>query len=139
MIFAGCKVNFVLAIDYDDTLFLGGWDVPGTPNHPVLAQAKRFCEHPCCEVILWTCREERLLVAAIDKCEEYGLRFDAVNMNTREALQWNVKQFGRHGPAIGRKVYADLYVDDKSPGSIEHFLSLDPNVEWNKVRSRKID
>jgi hypothetical protein len=31
-----------------------------------------------------------------------------------------------------RKIYADLYVDDKSPGSIDHFLELDPKEECKK-------
>jgi hypothetical protein len=132
-------MNLVIAVDYDGTLFTGSWDSVGEPIWPVIVQANRFCEHPRCEVILWTCREERLLAEAIKRCDEVGLRFDAVNMNTDETLKWNLFNFGRQGHTSGRKVYADLYVDDKSPGSIEHFLTLDPDAEWQKVKDRRIE
>lgn len=129
-------MRFVLAIDYDGTLFEGTWDFRGSPIIPVIEQAKRFADHPGCDVILWTCREEILLVEAIERCAKIGLHFDAVNMNTDETLIWNRRTFGRIGNTCGRKVFADLYVDDKSPGSIEHFLTLDPEVEWQKVKAR---
>jgi len=129
-------LKFVLAIDYDGTLFHGTWDVRGDPIIPVIEQAKRFAAHPGCDVILWTCREEVLLVEAVERCAEIGLTFDAVNMNTDETLVWNRLTFGRLGQTCGRKIYADLYVDDKSPGSVEHFLGLDPEEEWLKVKDR---
>lgn len=131
-------MKFVLAIDFDGTLFHGTWNVDGEPNVPVISQTKRFCDHPGCEVILWTCREERLLVDAISRCEGVGLQFDAINMNASETLLWNSLMFGRQGNTSGRKVFADLYVDDKSPGSIDHYLSLDPESEWDKVKDRNV-
>ena len=129
-------MKFVLAVDYDGTLFEGTWNSRGSPIIPVIEQAKRFSEHPGCDVILWTCREEVLLVEAIERCAEIGLKFDAVNMNTDETLIWNKRLFGRVGQTCGRKIFADLYVDDRAPGSIEYFLTLDPDVEWQKVRAR---
>lgn len=126
-------MKFVLAMDYDGTLFDGEWNSFGSPLIAVIEQAKRFAAHPGCDVILWTCREERLLVEAIDRCGEVGLFFDAVNMNTDETLEWNRRTFGRLGNTCGRKVYANLYVDDRAPGSIDHFLSLDPDEEWQKI------
>lgn len=129
-------MNFVLAIDYDGTIIEGSWDHRGGIRMDVVAKAKEFCDHPHCDVILWTCREEKLLVEAIDLCEQNGLTFEAVNMNTDETLTWNKMTFGRLGATCGRKIFADLYVDDKSPGSIEHFLTLDPEKEWRKVESR---
>ena len=129
-------MKFVVCVDYDGTLFQGSWDSHGDPIIPVIEQARRFSNHPGCDLILWTCREESLLVEAIQRCEEMGIRFHAVNMNTNESLEWSRKTFGRVGCTAGRKVFADLYVDDKSPGSIDHFLALDPEVEWQKVKDR---
>lgn len=132
-------MNFVLAVDYDETLFSGGWNIVGGPIMPVILQTVRFCRHPRCEVILWTCREEKLLADAISRCLEHGIAFDAVNMNTTETIKWNQFTFGRQGNTSGRKVYADLYVDDKSPGSIDYFLTLDPELEWQKVKGRQVE
>jgi hypothetical protein len=132
-------MNFVLAVDFDGTLFTGTWNVRGEPVMPVILQTKRFCNHPHCEVILWTCREEVFLTEAIERCGEHGLVFDAVNSSTMESLRWNQLNFGRLGQTSMRKAYADLYVDDKSPGSIEYFLTLDPDTEWGKVRNRKTE
>jgi hypothetical protein len=129
-------MKFVIALDYDGTIIEGSWDHRGAIRQDVVAKAREFCDHPNCDVILWTCREEKLLVEAIDLCEKNGLTFEAVNMNTEETLTWNRQTFGRLGPTCGRKIFADLYVDDKSPGSIEHFLTLDPEKEWRKVESR---
>ena len=130
-------MKFILAIDYDGTLFEGSWNDHGVPVMAVVRQALRFCSHPDCDVILWTCREEKLLVEAIERCEALGLKFSAVNANTQEIFDWNTKNFGRQGPSAGRKVYADLYVDDKSPGSIEYFMTLDPEEEFQKLKSKR--
>ena len=129
--------NFVVCVDFDDTLFSGSWDTVGTPVMPVILQTKKFCDHPNCSVILWTCREERLLADAIKRCEKFGIKFDAVNTDTFESLQWNMTNFGMLGRCGGRKVFADLYVDDKSPGSIVYFLSLDPEVAYQQVNGKK--
>jgi|GEM_PF-959439 len=129
-------MRFVLSLDYDGTLIYGTWNTRRVPRMDVVAKTLEFCKHPFCDVILWTCREESLLVEAIQHCESLGLKFDAVNMNTDESLSWSRKKFGRVGHTCGRKIYADLYVDDRSPGSIEHFLTLDPETEWCKVKAR---
>lgn len=130
-------MKFIVALDYDGTLFEGSWRDHGDPIMPVVQQALRFCAHPDCDVILWTCREERLLVEAIERCEELGLKFNAVNTNTQEIFDWNQKNFGRQGGTAGRKIYADLYVDDKAPGSIEYFLTLDPEEEFQKLKAKR--
>jgi hypothetical protein len=130
-------INYILAIDYDGTLFKGNCFVIGEPICSVLQQVKRFCDHPHCEVILWTCREEKYLAEAVERCEAFGLKFAAVNTNSAMALQWEVEKFGRHGLCNGRKIYANLYVDDKSPGSIAHFLTLDPETELKKLNAKE--
>ena len=129
--------RFVLSIYFDGTLIDGNWDIKGTPRLDVVAKTKEFCDHPNCDVILWTCREEFLLAEAIERCESWGLKFAAVNTNTFESLNWSLKHFGRLGATCGRKIFADIYVDDKSPGSIEYFLKLDPETEWRKIEDKK--
>ena len=54
------------------------------------------------KIILWSCRENDDLTAAVNWCKEYGLTFDAVNENHSSC---NMKT---------RKVVADIYIDDRS-------------------------
>ena len=57
-------------------------------------------------LILWTCREGKLLDDALAACERWGLRFDAVNDSLPS---W--KEFYGNDT---RKVGADEYWDDKA-------------------------
>ena len=114
-----------LAIDYDGTLFEGMYPHKGRPIIPVILKTKAFMEAGA-ETILWTCREGDALEEAIKRCKDFGLTFLAINEITPSQHEWN-RQNGRFGKQrfAQRKVYADLYVDDKSPGSIEYFLKSD--------------
>ena len=58
------------------------------------------------KVILWTCRRDDLLTEAVTFCKEYGLKFDAINENLPEVIEW------MHGDS--RKIYADWYIDDRN-------------------------
>lgn len=67
-------------------------------------------------VILWTCRENyggkwypdgNYLDDALSYCRTFGLEFDAVNGNVGE-------KWGECGHLYGRKITADLYIDDKA-------------------------
>ena len=131
-------MKFILAIDYDGTLFDSDLRHNNGPHIAVVQQTLRFCNHPGCDVILWTCREGVLLAEAVKMCEQFDIIFDAVNTNSQETIEFNQNYFGRQGDTCGRKIFADLYVDDRAPGSIEYFLKLDPEVEFQKkVQQRK--
>lgn len=56
-------------------------------------------------MILWTCRNGEMLEAAVQACRAVGIVFDAVNENIR-----------KYRGNDSRKVWADLYIDDKVPG-----------------------
>lgn len=58
------------------------------------------------KVILWTCREGRSLQDAVAACRACGFVPDAVNANVPEG----VRRLGHDS----RKVYADVYVDDRN-------------------------
>lgn len=94
-----------IAIDFDGCLFTDAFPAIGEPNWEVINAA---IEEQCNGVglILWTCREGRLLQDAVDACEGCGLAFDAVN----ESLPDWIEEFGT-GP---RKVGASEYWDDKA-------------------------
>lgn len=56
--------------------------------------------------VLWTSRDGKALADAVEKCREEGLVFDAVNRNIDEVLYMTGNDT--------RKVYADVYIDDKA-------------------------
>lgn len=96
---------FVIAVDFDGTLCTQQWPEIGKPNVDLierLKEARRYGQ----KVILWTCREGKLLEEAIAWCKSYGLEFDAVNANVPERIA-----FYKTDP---RKVGADLYLDDRA-------------------------
>ena len=53
-----------------------------------------------------TCRCGNQLEEAVEWCRKWELEFDAVNENLPEIIE-------RYG-SDGRKIYADVYIDDKS-------------------------
>lgn len=123
---------YALAMDYDGTLFEGTWPKLGDPRKDVIKQVKAFKKCGS-EIILWTCREGKSLQEAISRCSEQRLSFDSINANSPEQLAYQQKKLKETGDVFGlRKIYADLYVDDKSPGSIEYFLKLDAEEECRK-------
>lgn len=90
----------ILAVDFDDTLQIGG-----QPNLLLINQL-RAAQKRGDVLILWTCRDGRRLEEAVQWCAKQGLVFNYVNENCPQAI----RMLG-HNP---RKVYADIYIDDKS-------------------------
>lgn len=58
------------------------------------------------KLILWTCRENNELTAAVEWCEDNGLLFDAINDNLPEIIE----KYGSNS----RKISCDFYIDDKA-------------------------
>lgn len=94
----------IIAVDFDGTLCQNEYPRIGGANMALLDHLAIRRENGD-TLILWTCRSGQLLINALAWCEAYGLRFDFVNENTPEI----VERFGD-----SRKIYADLYIDDKS-------------------------
>ena len=94
-----------IAVDFDGTLSLGGvFPSPETPNTPLIAALKEAAANGH-RLILWTCRTGEPLAAAVEWCEELGLTFDAINANLPGRMP---------GTTDSRKVWADVYIDDKA-------------------------
>ncbi len=98
-------MNKVIAIDFDGCLCENKWPGIGRPNHTVIERAKRE-QAAGAELILWTCREDEALEAAVAWCANYGLHFDAVNENTKG----NLDLYGNDC----RKIGATEYWDDRA-------------------------
>ena len=96
---------WAIAIDFDGCLCSNHYPEIGAPHWSIIAEAKRE-QQMGAGLILWTCREGKLLDDALAACERWGLHFDAVN----ESLpSW--KEFYGNDT---RKVGADEYWDDKA-------------------------
>lgn len=95
----------IIAVDFDGTLCNNAWPAIGAPRTAVIAWI-RAREQSGDRLILWTNRAGERLSEAVQWCAEQGIEFDAVNENLPDM----VEKFGRDC----RKVYADVYLDDKA-------------------------
>lgn len=90
----------IIAVDFDNTL-----QVNGKPNKALIE--KLLLEQSMGNIlILNTCRSGSRLNEAISMCKKHGLVFNAINDNIPQVIQ----QFGCNP----RKIYADIYIDDKA-------------------------
>ena len=95
----------IIAVDFDGTLCYSNWPELGEPNTMLidyLLQEKAAGN----KLILWTCREGKLLYDAMEACFDWGIQFDAINESLPE---WK-----EHFGTAPRKVGADEYWDDKA-------------------------
>ena len=92
----------VIAVDFDGTLCeRKKFPLIGEPKLELIEWLKSQRANGT-KLILWSCRENEDLIAAVQWCEKYDLQFDAINENV---------------PSCGlktRKVVADLYIDDRA-------------------------
>ena len=95
----------IIAVDFDGCIVADrypdiGKAIPETINN-LKAERRNNTK-----LILWTCRRDEQLAAAVEYCKSIGLEFDAVNENLPELID----QFG----GDTRKIYVDEYWDDKA-------------------------
>ena len=135
---------FIIAIDFDGTLFENNWPEIGKPKIEVINKTKEFIDNKA-ELIVWTCRENESLKNALEICKKYGLVFSAVNDNSPSQKIYSKKILEETGDTFSpRKVFADIYVDDRSNGSIKYYLTIKvketcKNFEnrWEKTKKYK--
>lgn len=90
----------IIAVDYDGTLSLDG-----NPNIALITRIKQEQLRGSI-VILWTCRHGKSLIEAVNQLRAWGLTPNYVNANCPQSI----KMLG----CDTRKVYADVYIDDKN-------------------------
>ncbi|MBE5905640.1 MAG: hypothetical protein E7277_02445 [Lachnospiraceae bacterium] len=95
----------IIAVDFDGTLCQDCYPEIGEPNYPLLYYLLEQKQRGA-KLILWTCRCSVALAQAVAWCESLGLTFDSINQNLPE----NIQKYGTDT----RKIYADLYIDDRS-------------------------
>jgi hydroxymethylpyrimidine pyrophosphatase-like HAD family hydrolase len=99
------NLPYIIAVDFDGTLCENAFPEIGEPKVGMIKAIKDY-QAQGFRIILWTCRNYEALDKAVEWCEKHGLKFDAVNTNIPEVQEMF------HGDT--RKVYADVYIDDKN-------------------------
>lgn len=107
----------IIAVDFDGTLCSDCYPKIGEANEGLIRRLKEL-QAGGDRLILWTCRQGVPLEEALHFCLLRGLRFDAINENLPEI----VELYG----SDSRKIYADIYIDDRSasPWEICNLRSL---------------
>lgn len=90
----------IIAVDYDGTLFR-----LGRVNDLLLASLRDAQQHGAI-VILWSCRQGNSLTEAVNTLKAHGFLPNLVNQNAPAAI----RMLG----CDPRKIYADVYIDDKA-------------------------
>jgi len=98
------KRRLILAIDADGTMWEHMFPSIGPALPGAFETLKRFKQKGD-RLILWTCREGMYLQEAIACCKLNGIEFEEHNNNASE-----------HNYDKSRKIYADLYIDDRMVG-----------------------
>lgn len=95
----------IYAIDFDGTLCKKKYPDIGDKKESNIEFVKKLKDDGH-QIVLWTCRKDDDLQAAVDWCTDEGIEFDAINENLPEVIE-------KYG-GDSRKIHADFYVDDKN-------------------------
>lgn len=103
----------IIAVDFDGTLCEDKFPEIGKPNLKLINRLIFLQKDTSVELLLWTCRCGDSLQDAIDWCAGFGLHFDGVNDNSIT----NKRLYDTEG----RKIFADIYIDDRAmlPSEVE--------------------
>jgi len=95
----------IIAVDFDGCLVTDRYPDIGEPIPAALRRLYK-AQDAGVRIILWTCRRDERLAAAVKWCEDKGVKLAAVNENLPEVIE----AFG----GDTRKIYADVYIDDRA-------------------------
>lgn len=99
----------VIAIDFDDTIAENMYPEVGRMKpHAKEIINKLYDEGH--EIIIWTCRWDDAADKARDFLAQHGIKYHKFN----EHIDWALEEFKNDT----RKIYADIYIDDKQLGGI---------------------
>lgn len=100
--------KLIVAIDFDGTIVEDAYPKIGKPRLFAFETLKRLQDDGH-RLILWTYRNGSKLDEAVAFCQENGIQFYAVNRSFPEE-EFNTSH--------SRKIYADLFIDDRNLGGI---------------------
>ena len=113
----------IVAVDFDCTLTkVDTYPFAEQPNEIAFNILKEYKRRGN-KLILWTCRTGFALDNALNLCNKQGLEFNAVNDNLKECT--NAWRELHKGIDMSRKIYADMYIDDRDPHSLIYGIDWD--------------
>ncbi len=99
-----------IAVDFDGTIVTHAYPEIGKPIPFAIESLKKLQQEDHHLLILWSCREGKLLDDAVKYCHDKGLDFYAVNTNfPDEPVEDGM---------TARKLTADLFIDDRNLGGL---------------------
>lgn len=123
--------GYTIAVDFDGTLCVNRFPDIGEPKPLVIEYIKRQAAQGA-RIILYTCRENGtsrpLLDEALEFCAAHGIPLYAVNENPGNPFP------AQFGTGAGRKMYADLYIDDRAANTADIEALM-----WGKRRTPERD
>ena len=99
------KHNKIIAVDFDGCIVTNRFPEIGDAIPETLQRIKDEKDNGS-RFILWTCRRDERLTAAVEWCAAHGIQFDAVNDNLPDIIE----AFG----GDTRKIFANEYWDDRA-------------------------
>jgi hydroxymethylpyrimidine pyrophosphatase-like HAD family hydrolase len=129
----------VIAVDFDGTIVEHTYPRIGKVM-PFAFEALKELKAAGHTIILWTYRSGDELDEAVEFCKNNGLEFYAVNKNHPDEVFDN---------SISRKIYADIYIDDRNIGGfpgwsyiwkiLNHDKSVNSNEFFETLEKKKIN
>lgn len=110
----------IIAVDFDGTIAEHKYPAIGK-EIPCAIETLKLFQRKGHKLILWTYRHGKELEEAVKFCDERGLIFHAVNNN------FDGEEFDN---SYSRKIYADIYIDDRNLLGIP---------EWQKIHEMVLE
>ena len=127
------KETRIIAVDFDGTIVEDQYPRIGRPLIFAFDTLKKLQEKGY-RLILWTYRSGSSLKEAVDFCEKNGIVFYAVNNSFQE------EEFDG---TYSRKIFADLFIDDRNFGGMkdwgEIYLNLigEDDNQLSKIKKQR--
>lgn len=125
----------IIAVDFDGTIAEDRYPGIGKPM-PFAFETLKMLQGDGHRLILWTYRTGKKLNEAVEFCREHGIEFYAVNKGFPEEDMLH--------PDTGRKIHADLFIDDRNfggfPGWGVIYQKLSPEnrkIEFEEKQKRR--
>lgn len=111
--------NYCIAVDFDGTLCENVWPEIGPVKTDIMEIIKQL-QSEGFQIVLWTCRTDDKLNAAVDFCTEHGLIILVANDNPKY-----LQGLYNNNP---RKLGADMFIDDRNCGGLKTASEIYTNV-----------
>ena len=114
----------VIAVDFDGTIVENRYPEIGH-ERPFATETLRMLAKDKHQLILWSCREGKLLDDAVAWCRERGVEFWAVNKDYPEEEETKNSYFSR-------KIKADMFIDDRQVGGLPDWGTVYQMIKFHK-------